>query len=69
MMLTVFSPDFEVFPKKIKKKVFMIQRASFTRKWLITVFGLFEISLIIFIRTVLRPTKQDLFVCRKPCLS
>ena len=51
-MLTLFSPDFEVISKKKKKKkkvkVFTVQQADFTRKWLIAVFALIQISLIIY---------------------
>ena len=65
--MPLFSPDSEVISRK--KKVFTIQRADFTCKWLITVFGLFQISLIMFMCTVIRLSKEDLFVCRKPCLS
>ena len=63
--MLLFALDFEVFSKK---KAFAIQRSDFTREWLITA-DLFQISLIIFICTVLRPTKEDLIVSKKPCLS
>ena len=64
--MALFFTNSEVIFKRNKIKVFTIQRADFTCKKLITVFGLFQISLIIFICTVLRPSKEDLFVCRKP---
>ena len=69
--MPLFSTDFEVISKnkKIKKRVFTMQRADFTRKRLIIVFDLFQISLIIFICTVFRPTNEDLLVCKKLCLS
>ena len=54
MMLTLLSPDFEVFFEK--GKVF---HSSGQNGWLITVFGLFPISLIIFICTVLRHTNEN----------
>ena len=45
--MPLISMDFEVISIINKKeRVFTIQRADFTRKWLITVFGLFQISLI-----------------------
>ena len=44
MMLTLVSPDFKVISEKEKGGgVVTVQRADFTRKSLIAVFGLFQI--------------------------